>query len=384
MGRKSVAVLDIRSSEVAVFLGERGVNGTFVFKASKTEPYEGYQDGKFYDVEGLSRAIFRALSAVEQTCGVRIKELFVGVAGEFVQVLPKEQGIGFPKKRKITSREIDALYESGKEEIENYRFIRATSMIFITADNRRVVDPTGLSSTALSGILSYFYCSDYFAQTLEGIFEGTKITLHYLPAQYAMASYLISSETRDEYALFLDVGFLSSSVLVLLGNVVLAQHTFWVGKGQIAVLLAERLSLPYEVALSLLARANLYAGVMQGNRFEFVYRGESYEIDEERFLDTVKEGLDGLCEEVSKFLEDCSGKELDYKPLYVTGEGFAEIRGSLDHVSKRLNRICEQVTPDLPYYNKPTMSSRIALMDMAYDDHRKSGILYRLSNKFGG
>ncbi len=29
MGRKSVAVLDIRSSELAVIIGERGVNNTF-------------------------------------------------------------------------------------------------------------------------------------------------------------------------------------------------------------------------------------------------------------------------------------------------------------------------------------------------------------------
>ena len=37
MAGKSIAVLDIRSSEVAVFVGERGVNNTFVFKASTTE-----------------------------------------------------------------------------------------------------------------------------------------------------------------------------------------------------------------------------------------------------------------------------------------------------------------------------------------------------------
>ena len=102
MGRKSVAVLDVRSSEVAVFLGERGVNNTFVFKASKTESYDGYENGKFYSEENLSSAIFRALSAVEQICGERIRTLFVGVPGEFTEVVPKEQEIGFPKKKKIT------------------------------------------------------------------------------------------------------------------------------------------------------------------------------------------------------------------------------------------------------------------------------------------
>ena len=38
MGRKSVAVLDVRSSEITAIIGERGVNNTFVVGASHTEP----------------------------------------------------------------------------------------------------------------------------------------------------------------------------------------------------------------------------------------------------------------------------------------------------------------------------------------------------------
>ena len=379
MGRKSVAVLDVRSSEIALILGERGINRTFVFKASKTEPYDGYQDGKFFDVEGLEEAVSSAVSAAEQICGERIREIFIGVPGEFTRVIPREQNVGFPKKRKITEKDITALFQSGEAPLEDCRFIRASSMIYVTADNRRVVDPTGLSSTGLSGVFSYFYCTEYFASTMEEIFKGKRITLRFLPTQLAMASYLIPSETRDEYALFLDVGFLSSTVCVILGGGILAQYTCWAGRGQIAVKLMEKFDLPYDAAAALLSRANLYAKGGTGT-MEFNFRGMSYEIPVAALVDTVKEGLDELCEFIGGFLEDCSGRELDYKPLYVTGEGIADIRGALEHISKRLDRVCEQVAPDLPYYNKPAMSSRIALVDMAYEDHRKSGILYRLLN----
>lgn len=74
MWRKSVAVLDVRSSEISIVIGERGVNNTFVFKASKTEPYDGYEQGAFYDEEKLSDAVFRALTSVEQVCGKRIRD----------------------------------------------------------------------------------------------------------------------------------------------------------------------------------------------------------------------------------------------------------------------------------------------------------------------
>ena len=383
MGRKSVAVLDVRSSEITVFVGERGVNNTFVFKANRSEPYDGYEDGKFYNVKGLAEAVFKALTSVEHMCGERIKELFVGVPGEFCAVVPKEQNVGFSKKRKITQKDVETLYASGAGDLNGYRLIRATSMIYVTADNRRVVDPIGLPSTSLSGVLSYFYCSDYFADVMHAMFKTTRIALRFLPTEAAMASYLIPPETRDEYALFLDVGYLSSSILVLLGGGVKAQKSYWTGRAQIVVLIMERLNVPYDVAGALLARANLFARGGEG-KVEFNYRGNPYEIDTDLLIETVKEGLDGLCEPISEFLEGCSGREFDYRPLYVTGEGITDIRGALEYVSKRINRICEEVAPDLPYYNKPAMSSRIALMDMAQDDRQKGGIINRLLNAFGG
>lgn len=383
MAKKSVAVLDIRSSEIAVFVGERGVNNTFIFKASKTESYGGYQDGAFYDTEELGRAVRRALGAVEQICGEKFRTLYVGVPGEFTMVIPKEQVVGFPKRIKIGAKEINALLDSGKEKVKGYRFIRVASMIYTTADNRRVADPTGLYSTGLSGVLSYFYCTDYFASTLESIFARSKIALRFLPTQLATACYLIPPETRDEYALFLDVGFLSSTVCLLLGGGILAQRTYWVGQGQIAVRLMQKFRLPYEGAVQLLTRSNLYLKKEAKSR-EFIFRGVSYEIPTDAFIEEVKAGLDELCEEVSGFLEECSGKELDCKPLFVTGEGLMGIRGALEHMTRRLSCVCEELSPDLPYFNKPSMSSRIALTDMAYEDNRTSGKIFQLLNIFGG
>lgn len=383
MSRKSVAVLDIRSSEVTVVVGERGVNNTFVFKGSKTEPYDGYEGGAFYDVPKLKDAIFRALNAVEKATSEHIRTLYIGVPGEFSTVLPREVETGFPKKRKIGEREVGEVFEKGKSELEGFRFIRATSMIFVTADNRRVVDPVGLSSTSLDGVLSYFYCTDYFAETMEKIFANMRIALKFLPTSFAMASYLIPSETRDEYAIFLDAGFLSSTISVILGGGVLAQRTFWVGKAQIAVLLMEEFDLPYDAACALLSKANLYAKGGE-SKMEFSFRGYTYEIDVQRLIATVKEGLDKICEAVGGFLDDCSGRELDYKPLYISGEGIYEIRGALEHIAGRIERVTEMLSPDLPYYNRPTMSSRIALIDMAYEDNRKGGMFSRLFNGFGG
>lgn len=383
MSRNSVAVLDIRSSEVTVLAGERGVNNTFVFHASRTESYDGFDDnGNFYDPDGLAEAVKTCVLAVEKTVKRRIKKLYVGVPGAFLCVLPKEQSLGFSKRRRITARETGELFEEGKTELEGYRLIRASSMIFITADNRRVVDPVGLYSTSLTGILSYFYCSNAFAGMMESVFKGMKISLVYLPSFLAMSDYLIPAETRDEYAIFFDCGYLSSTIGIVLGGGVLAEETHWVGRAGIVVRVMQAFGLSYEAASALLPRANLFG--KDAGKLEFVRKEAVYEIDMRLLSETVKEGLDEICEKIAGFVEECSGRELDFKPVYVTGEGLADIRGAFEHLSKRLNRVLEAAVPDLPYYNRPSMSSRIALVDMACEDDRKRGILNRVFNTFGG
>jgi len=114
MGRKSVAVLDVRSSEITVIVGERGVNDTFVFKANKSEEYDGYDESAFFNEERLSEAVIRAVSAAEQVCGERIKDLYVGVPGAYLMI-DEETGENFD----YTSSIDDSTYNKIKLTYDN-------------------------------------------------------------------------------------------------------------------------------------------------------------------------------------------------------------------------------------------------------------------------
>lgn len=379
MEKGSVAVLDVRSDTVTVFVGKKGVNNTFELKAMNSEPYGGYRYGEFYDVEDLRKATLKALGAVEQVLGESLKQITVGVPGEFIKVIPREKEIDFNKRRKIGIKEIELLEESGKEELAGHRLIRVTSMIYVTGDNRRVVDPCGIVSSRLSGKLSYFYCTNYFAEAVERVFEGRKFKISYLPTTFITASYLIPPETRDECALFLDIGFLSSTLLVVLGGGVPLERTFSVGRADIIVSLLKALNLPYDATAALLNDANLFVTGDVKTRY-FDYGGASYEVDIALMNEAIKNGLDELWASFTPVLEEWSASEITNLPIYVSGGGLEGIRGAREYMSKRLNRILEEVKPDLAFYNKPSMSSRIALMDAACEDNRKSGFLYRLLN----
>ncbi len=386
MAHKWVAVLDVRSSELTLLVGERGVNDTFVFKASRTEPYDGYDvNGNFFDEnDKYAEAISRALSSVEQVCGERIKTLYVGVPGTFLHLVTKQHEISFPSARKITQREVDTLFQGAKVKCKGYTFIRGASMVYVTADNRRVVDPIGLSSEKLSGVLSYYYCADSFIEATESAFSGRDLHLKYIPSELAQVNYLIPSETRDESAIYLDVGELSSTVCIARGNGMVAQRSFWVGRAHMAAQLLESFSLgSYEAAQALLSKVSLYRNAPEG-RMEFHFNNQTYDVRLDELNEVVRQGLSNICEEVDKFLSAYNSRELECKPLYVSGEGLRGIRGAFEFMSRLTSRVCEEIAPDLPYYNKPTMSARISLVDMALNDEKSRGFFYRLLNGLFG
>ena len=107
---QNVAVLDIGSSKLTVFIGQRGSNNTVQIKGIGECKYDGYADGEWINKEKLPAAVATAVSSAEQSSGTKIKTLYVGVPGEFCITACKEASISFAKRHKINDADVDKLY----------------------------------------------------------------------------------------------------------------------------------------------------------------------------------------------------------------------------------------------------------------------------------
>lgn len=391
MKNESVAVLDIRSFEVTFLIGARGVNGTFVFRGSKSEKYEGYTTDGFLDEESFRRAVSAAVGSVLQNYDGKINGVYVGVPSAFTSVYTKGHTISFPSKRKITSQETDALYEAGLAELlASGKYIRRSEMYFSLGDNRKYFSADGLygaHSSSLKGALCYYFASDAFYGAVNPLLEGLGFTsIEYMPQTLAQAMYLLPEKAREGYAFLLDVGFLSSSVAVIYGNGVVHEESFDCGAGHILLSIMEELSVDYETAEEILFSANISGGAVAKDLTWTDSEGNAYSVA--RINDVVKFGLDGICEKVDaffvKYYRDKSVPGFAQSPLSLTGEGGCVIKGAAEHISKRLGRMTEIVNPDVPYYDKPMYSSRIALLVAALSENERKGLRNKIFNIFGG
>lgn len=392
MKNESVAILDIRSGEVSFCLGARGVNGTFVFSDTHTVEYEGYLTSGFIDENAFRRAIATSITAVQQRYEGTVDGIYVGVPSAFVTVHTMGHTISFPSKRKISAQDVEALYESGLNEImAKERCVRRSAMYFTLGDNRKYFSAEalyGVSTNVLKGALCYYFVDEKFMQIVGAVLNELGFsTVKYIPSTLSQAEYLLSDKKREGYAFLLDVGFLTASISVLYGNGIVHEETFDCGAGTVIVSLMEGLDVDYATAEEILMSANISGGIVS-REMRWTSDGDNRSFSVMEINDIIKCSLDVLCERIENFFssryKDKISAALTARPISVTGEGIVALKGAAEHISRRLNRITEIVYPDLPYYDKPTFSSRIGLLDTATKDVKNSSWWQKMMKVFGG
>jgi len=393
MRNESVAILDIRSNEVAFLLGSKGVNETFVFRGTHTEQYEGFSvaDG-FFDEESFRRAVSVSVTSVRQNYEGAIDEVYIGVPSAFVSILTKGHTNSYPSKRKISPQDIETLYESGLNELlAQGQCIRRSAMYFTLGDNRKYFtanDLYGVPTTMLKGALCYYFVKDEFYEKIAALATDLGFSkIYFIPSTVAQAEYLFSQKKREGYAFLLDIGFLTTSISVIYGNGIVHEETFDCGVGEILAAIATQFNVEYDIAEEILKTANISGGTVD-KRLMWTSEQEDVSFPIQTINDIIKYVLDGLCENVERFFgkyyHDKVTTGLTVNPIGITGEGIAFVKGATEHVSRRLNRLTEIVFPDLPYYDKPTFSSRISLLSAALSEREKHNWLYKIFNYFGG
>ena len=370
MRNKSVAVLDIRSSEVCAAVGERGVNNTFIIKSKYTCSYDGYADGELLDIKNFCSAVEKVVKNTIATAGEKFNRFYVGIPGEFLKVQVTDGGITFAAPQKIKATHTYAVAEMSEPRGEkDYSVIERSPVYYVLSDKRRVIDPIGCVTDGLRAKISWFLCKNTFAKSVVDAFKPFgQMRLKFVPSSLSESCYLLEPHVRDLYAALLDIGYISSTFSVSRGNGVIFNQAFSVGVGHIAAFLMDELEVPFDVATQLMSEVNLNAISNPAAVTEVRYGDMIYSYQTSALCEIISEGLDGICDMVEECRRSFTEKDLAGKPIYITGEGVKSIRGLVEHLSGRLGCVVNVVAPKVPYYDKPKFSSLFSLLDAALSD----------------
>ena len=370
MQKKHVAVIDVGSSKITAVIGERGVNQTFIIKGRRSYDYDGFEDGLFFDAQKLRQVLLAIADFILKGSYGKIDTVYVGVPGDFTQVIIKDSQISFAKKKRITEEDVDTLFDAAfVMTSKKYTLINRSAIVYELDDFRRLANPVGAVSEILSGKLSFVVCTNYFLEVVkQTLITAGFANVECVSSALAQALYLVDVETRDRIAVIADVGYITTNFSIIQGDGILYQKSFAFGGGYITAGLVEKYSIPFDEAEKIKRKVNISC-VSSGSTFDVIdgENGDYYPTNEVKSV--VKESLDTLCENLANAFEQSGFIIPDYVQLFITGGGVSYIRGAKEHVSNRLGMPVDIIAPKVPLMDKPIESTVLSLLDLALEQN---------------
>ena len=100
--KTQVAAIDFGTSKIVTLIAQSGGLNRCDIVGSGTVPYDGFTDGEWNSPDELLKAARDSVAAAELEANSKIREIYVGVPGEFVHVSTGEAEVQLEAPGEIT------------------------------------------------------------------------------------------------------------------------------------------------------------------------------------------------------------------------------------------------------------------------------------------
>lgn len=364
MKKNDVAVLDFGSGKIVCLVGAKTADG-FIVKASGQSAYSGFAEANWLEPEKLIDAVSFAIGQAEEAYGHSISSLFVGVPGEFTNVMTSESSLRFKSRKRINRDDLNEIYQRANiyKDARNLIPISRSVICYNLDDANSTVEPLNCLAEKINGQISYIFINENFSKVVSSVLDRLEITQYeYVSSCLAEALYLLPSEERDKQAILIDVGYITSSVMLVGGDGLMFMRSFSVGSGHICADLCQVLEISYTVAKQLYQKINLNLQFLPTDTYAL---NSGAEIKAAEANEIVKARIEDIADYVIRCFDSYQSEINLSTPIYITGGGLTYTKGAIEHLSRALNkRITPASTLD-PLKNKPEFSSAYGLLHIA-------------------
>lgn len=365
MIKNLTSILDFGSSKITILVGVGDVNKSFRLLASADYEYDGFVKGEFVDPNNLQTVVANALAKVENELQFKITNLFVGVPAEFCYVYDAMLTKTFPKKKKITTKIVDSLFLEDKEDnpYKSHSIINKAPLFYIVNDDNKTNDPVGLVVNKLQARTSYVLVENGFKHLISGILDGLGVKNYdFLSSSLAESLFLIDDYKRNEGAIIVDCGHLTTSVALTLGSGLKGLKSFSMGGGHITADIAKIFEVDFDEGEEIKQQAIVTLSASGADFYES-RSGKKFSVA--KVNEVILSRIDKIVGLISKCIDGFEMELPSFLPIYITGGGLNYFEGISDYFRKSFDRPVEKVSPKDLLYRKPDLSSSVSLLKMA-------------------
>ena len=381
MKNNFVTILDFGSSKITCMAATKvSDKGEFVIKAVGQSAYNGFGDSSWYEPETIESAVTQAINQVENKMKCKIKEIFVGVPGVFSAEVTSEASVTFHSKKKIDREDMAEIVR--KADIykcdSDYTPLGGKAVYYILDGALKMYDPNGFIASKLMGLVSFSYMRNYFRDTVAPILSDRGITkVTYINTCEVQATYIAHATLNENYSIIIDIGHITTNVMLCGGGGLLFERTFALGSGYLASDLCQVLGCDFNFAMSALEKVNLNLEIQTGDAYSLNGRMvDAYQTNE-----VVKARIGQIAEYIIKSFGYCDKEIPSNTPIILTGGGLAYLRGGADCLSSFLGKRVKLYDSVNAQTKRNEYTSCYGLISEAVRNEKSKGVLFSFFNR---
>lgn len=365
----TASAIEFGTSKIVTLMGEGNGNNPADLLGSGIVPYDGYLDGQWNQPDDVvNECIRRSVELAQGASQRKIEQIYIGVPGEFIKVEVKEVALPLSEAgRRVTVDDVDRIMLEAMNYQPAAGVVIHRNPAWFSVDDKRTMEPVGIKGLILRCMATFIVADDAFIRDVQSRMSALDLQIKdFASSSLGGALMLIPPEERDKQAVLIDVGYLSTEVMVAEGDALIYHSVIPEGGGHIAADLAYGLEcsmitaeqVKRKFALGTPPPPTIEANDKDGNSVSY----------EGAFVRAIVEPrIDEIAQMVQESLSSVGLMLSTRNNYYLTGGGLAMMRGGREYLSSQLERTVKAPLPLAAKLNSPMYSSGLGLLELVYE-----------------
>lgn len=392
--KRQIAAIEFGTSKIVTMIAQNSGLDRLDIIGSGTVPYDGYSDGDWNTPRQMVQRIQDSIAAAEMEAGLKVREIYVGIPGEYIHVCTTEAEIEVPGGE-IDDATLDAVQDAAADLLHlkdsGCMVLHRSPAWYIVDDGKKTMAPYG-SGSRLRACVTFVIAESVFIEDVSEMFSLLDITiLGFLSSSVGESLLLLSPDDRDRGAVLIDCGYLNTEINVIEGDAIIYHAMLPRGGGHVAADLATELRIPMRAAEQI--------------KRNFVFNPDEFDADSfsEVIDDTSGSRLTFPREVISSIVETSIGELAEWIDLtmrndvsqylgarsqvFLTGGGLTLMRGGREYLSAKIGRPVKTAAVKTSKMNSPVYTSALGLADLIFDSieqkqEEDDGVMSKVRNIF--
>ena len=371
--KTQIAAIEFGTSKIVTMIAQSGGMDRLDIIGSGTVPYDGFSDGDWNTPGQMIQRVGDSIAAAELEANSKIKEIYVGVPGEYIHVRSCETEVELTEGV-VDEEAINAVQDAAADLLEirdsGGLVMHRTPSWFIVDDGKKTMSPGG-KGTRLRAMTTFVIADPQFIEDVSEMLGQHDITiLGFLSPSLGESLLVLSLEERDRGALLIDVGYLNTEISVVEGDAIVYHAILPRGGGHITADLAMGLRIPMKAAEQIKRGYVFNPDEFDMDSFSEVYdeNGRRRNIPRKVVGEIVDKSFKELTDMIGMTIENDAGQYLGKRSqVYLTGGGIALMRGAREALAGAIGRPVKISAAKSSKLNSPVYASALGLADLIFD-----------------